>query len=78
MRYNANVRVQSHNDVTKESVEADSVMELLLLGSACGEDITVSAEGPEALGGAFIWVRFDRRLYAEIGLSSGPLGERLF
>ena len=23
-------------------------MELLLLGSACGEDITVSAEGPEA------------------------------
>jgi len=29
MRYNANVRVQSHNDVTQESVEADSVMELL-------------------------------------------------
>lgn len=48
MRHNAEVRVRSHNDVCAESVEADSVMELLLLGSACGEDITVSAEGPEA------------------------------
>jgi len=48
MRYNAQVRVKSHNAVCAESVEADSVMELLLLGSACGEDITVSAEGPEA------------------------------
>lgn len=48
MRYNASVRVRSHNNVTQESVAADSVMELLLLGSACGEDITVSAEGPEA------------------------------
>ncbi len=48
MLYNADVRVRSHNGVTTESVEADSVMELLLLGSACGEDITVSAEGPEA------------------------------
>lgn len=48
MRYNADVRVQSHNSVCAESVEADSVMELLLLGSACGEDITVSAEGPDA------------------------------
>lgn len=48
MRYNADVHVQSHNNVTQETVEADSVMELLLLGSACGEDITVSACGPEA------------------------------
>jgi len=48
MRYNADVRVRSHNDVCAESVEADSVMELLLLGSACGEDITVTAKGPEA------------------------------
>jgi len=48
LTYNADVRVTSHNDVCAESVEADSVMELLLLGSACGEDITVSAEGPEA------------------------------
>ncbi len=48
MRYDANVRVLSHNNVSQECVEADSVMELLLLGSACGEDITVSAEGPEA------------------------------
>ena len=50
MRYNANVRVRSHNSVSKESVAADSVMELLLLGSAGGEDITVSADGPEASG----------------------------
>lgn len=48
MRYDADVTVRSHNDVCAGSVEADSVMELLLLGSACGEDITVSAEGPEA------------------------------
>ena len=48
MRHNAKVLVKSHNAVTTESVEADSVMELLLLGSACGEDITVTAEGPEA------------------------------
>lgn len=48
MRYNAKVFVKSHNDVCAERVEADSVMELLLLGSACGEDITVDAEGPDA------------------------------
>ena len=48
MRYDAKVRVRSHNDVCAERVEADSVMELLLLGSACGEDITVDAEGPDA------------------------------
>jgi len=48
MRYDAKVLVRSHNDVCAERVEADSVMELLLLGSACGEDITVDAEGPEA------------------------------
>lgn len=48
MRYNAKVRVRTQNGVTKESIPADSVMELLLLGAACGEVITVSAEGPEA------------------------------
>lgn len=48
MRYNAKVRVRTHNNDMKESVPADSVMELLLLGAACGEDITVSAEGDEA------------------------------
>ncbi len=48
MRYDAIVRVRSHNDVCAQSVEADSVMELLLLGAACGEDITVTADGPEA------------------------------
>lgn len=48
MRFNAEVLVRSHNDVCAETVVADSVMELLLLGSACGEDITISATGAEA------------------------------
>lgn len=48
MGYKAEVLVRSHNDVCAESVVADSVMELLLLGAACGEDITVSATGEDA------------------------------
>lgn len=38
----------SHNDVCADTVVADSVMELLLLGSAFGEDITITATGAEA------------------------------
>ena len=41
------VEVTSHNSVGAETVIADSVMELLLLGSSVGEDITVCATGPE-------------------------------
>jgi len=48
LRYDAEVLVRSHNDVCAETVVADSVMELLLLGSACGEEITISATGEEA------------------------------
>jgi len=48
MRFESDVWVRSHNDTCAESVEADSVMELLLLGSAYGEDITVTAKGPDA------------------------------
>ena len=48
MSFDAEVLVRSHNDVCAETVVADSVMELLLLGSACGEDITISATGQEA------------------------------
>lgn len=48
LAHQSDVRVRSHNDVCEESVDADSVMELLLLGSACGEDITVTANGPDA------------------------------
>lgn len=48
LRFNAEVSVRSHNDVCAETVIADSVMELLLLGSACGEEITISATGKEA------------------------------
>lgn len=47
-RFNVSVEVTSHNDVCMETVEADSIMELLMLGSACGEDITITAKGPEA------------------------------
>jgi phosphocarrier protein len=47
-RFDAEVLVRSHNDVCAETVVADSVMELLLLGSACGEKITISATGPQA------------------------------
>lgn len=46
--YDATVEVTSHNDVCAETVEADSIMELLMLGSACGEDITICAKGPQA------------------------------
>ena len=48
MTFDAQVSVTSHNDVCAETVIADSVMELLLLGSAVGEDITISASGPQA------------------------------
>ena len=47
-QFDAHVEVTSHNQVCAETVVADSVMELLLLGSAVGEDITISASGPEA------------------------------
>lgn len=47
-RYSAKIEVTSHNDVCMETVEGDSIMELLMLGSACGEDITISAEGIDA------------------------------
>lgn len=48
MQFDAKIQVTSHNDVCAETVVADSVMELLLLGSAFGEDITISASGKEA------------------------------
>ena len=47
-QFDARVWVSSHNDVCADTVEADSVMELLLLGSACGERITVTAQGIQA------------------------------
>lgn len=47
-QFDARVWVRSHNDVCAETVEADSVMELLLLGAACGERITLTAQGTDA------------------------------
>ncbi|NNC38227.1 MAG: HPr family phosphocarrier protein [Acidimicrobiales bacterium] len=46
--FDAEIRVTSHNDVCQETVVGDSIMELLLLGSACGEDISISASGHDA------------------------------
>jgi len=65
MRFNADVLVRSHNDVCAETVVADSVMELLLLGSACGEEITISATGEEA----------DRAVNALVKLVQDRFGE---
>ncbi|MGJ8564524.1 MAG: HPr family phosphocarrier protein [Alphaproteobacteria bacterium] len=48
--FNAVVKVTSLNDVCAETVTADSVMELLLLGSAFGEEIVITASGAEASG----------------------------
>jgi len=47
MQFDAEIHVTSHNTVCAETVVADSVMELLLLGSAFGEDITIVATGPD-------------------------------
>lgn len=47
-QFDVSVEVTSHNDVCAETVEADSIMELLMLGSACGEDITITATGKDA------------------------------
>ena len=44
----AEVEVTSHNSCGEERVVADSIMELLMLGAACGEDITITATGPDA------------------------------
>ena len=45
--FDAEILVTSHNDVFWETVVGDSIMELLLLGSACGEDISIIAKGPD-------------------------------
>jgi len=46
--FDAVVQVTSLNDVCEETVMADSIMELLMLGSACGEEIIIRTRGPEA------------------------------
>lgn len=47
-QFDALIEVASHNNVSTETVVADSVMELLLLGAAFGEDITITASGSDA------------------------------
>ncbi len=48
LQFDAEIEVKSHNAVCADTVMADSVMELLLLGSAFGEQITINATGPDA------------------------------
>lgn len=47
-QFTSKIQVTSHNTVGSETVIADSIMELLMLGSACGEEITIAAEGPDS------------------------------
>ena len=47
-KFDAEVKVSSHREIGAETVIADSIMELLMLGAACGEDITISTKGPDA------------------------------
>ncbi len=47
-QFESDIEVTSHNEVGNETVIADSIMELLMLGSACGEKITISATGQDA------------------------------
>ncbi|HFB55395.1 MAG TPA: HPr family phosphocarrier protein [Hellea balneolensis] len=46
--FDARIEVTSCNDICQDTVEGDSIMELLMLGSACGEDISITAKGPDA------------------------------
>ncbi len=46
--FDAHIEVTSCNDICQETVVGDSIMELLLLGSACGEDISITAHGVDA------------------------------
>lgn len=47
-RFDVDVEVTSLNEVGSETVVADSIMELLMLGSACGEEIVIKTSGLEA------------------------------
>ncbi len=47
-KFDAKIEVTSCNDICQETVVGDSIMELLLLGAACGEDISIAAQGPDA------------------------------
>lgn len=47
-KFDSEIEVTSHNCVGSETVVADSIMELLMLGSACGETLTIAATGTDA------------------------------
>jgi len=48
-RFDACVEVTSLNEIGSETVIADSIMELLMLGSACGEEIVIKTSGKDAV-----------------------------
>lgn len=63
--FNAEIKVTSHNEVCQETVIGDSIMELLLLGSACGEDISISARGSDAEQALATLVNIVENLFGE-------------
>lgn len=48
--FDAHIEVLAHNENSFDKVVADSIMELLMLGVACGDEITICAKGLEAEG----------------------------
>ncbi len=64
--FDAKIEVTSINDTCHETVVGDSIMELLMLGSACGEDIRIHASGADA----------DVALAALTALVKSKFGER--
>jgi len=63
--FTSKIEVTSVNDICQETVEGDTIMELLMLGSACGEDISITAQGSDA----------DAALDALAALVNGRFGE---
>ncbi|HHL43753.1 MAG TPA: HPr family phosphocarrier protein [Hellea balneolensis] len=65
-QFSSKIEVSSANDICAETVVGDSIMELLLLGSACGEDISITAHGEDA----------DAALKALVDLVESRFGEK--
>lgn len=63
--FHSEIEVSSANDVCADTVVGDSIMDLLLLGSACGEDISITAHGKDA----------DQALSALVELVKSRFGE---
>ncbi len=64
--FDAKIEVTSVNDICRETVEGNSIMELLMLGSAYNEEISITAHGRQA----------DEALAALTALVENKFGER--